>query len=1553
MDTALIDNAESNLPVDGLKVERRTEDIGTAAEKGSGAEASEAAVEIAAPAEEVQADRAGEGELAGGAAEGSEAPAEVPSADVAAAQAAEEGATEVETTKAEDESTSAVPEDKDGQDGGDETHPASEIVRTDTPGSRTSTPPPGAVTAPKKFSAVNVTKKFLSKTAQPSPVPSPGTKLGLNGRPSASPVPISSSSSRLLSTTLTTAPLAKSSASSTPPVPAVSASSSASPWAKPAAALETTSETSTQQTKRSLGNMASSTSQGQGQAQGSAASKTVAWRSVVPEGRSRIGMSRDFPTAREIAEGESRLGREIAEGKMQAQLAAQQQAAHNQALLKSLNAFTHLDSAHRWDDDDDGDDVIDFGDGSDLPPLPTPIDVAPPAAKPERYVAADDFDRSWPRKAPVEIAGRREERVLFNANSNRLEPSLPRQAPPPAPTRLMSRNSDQSVRPPTAAGPSILDRALPPHQQQQPGNRALPPHMAGMQQEAPRAMGSAPPAAAGRPAWSMPRDMGRPAPAPSAVPEREITRPAVRSPVKSTTNLPSRPTWEQQAAQPQQSAPRPPPPTQTPSSQAPPPPTQPSVTSPPAVSASLAGGKVDEQTAEMHTAAERARLRRLAEEAERSAAMERAKRKAKELEERLGIKSAAPAAPAAAPAPVAAPPPPPPTILRRPMPAAPAPPPGLAPSTSAPPPPVLAPAPAGPKPEPSRQVESSWRARPTSSAAEPPKANGPVPPAVAEKSTMPAQPRVDPIRQAHAHAERSLQQAIQAQPARASPPHIQAEAPQPVVPQAAAPSATVPALIEAVVRLPGQAMLPESDQPPRKDSGFDSMLARIQAAMAEARLVAPPIIESVLPPAPAPLPAAPAAAIAQITRSPPKAPSQPPKPTLPPLPYFFDVTHTHPPRSPPPAWRTYTVRLPSSHSPRPTISPARLKSSQTPLSHPQGWLLVFQPPLDLPPNTILADQLLPRPIYQQRFGRPLDSAPIVSISPRKLEPFERKKKKSSMSPVKSLRGMELMPPPSSAESLMAPTQPAYGWQRGDRAAGSSTWTTPAAFAAATVAPPAVSIDTAHLSPDASEGADPSALGLSQIKKPRSPVKSSPAAKAEKEGQFAQEAVSVGPIARSRPVEVKPGVRFMASSELEGDSLLDEVNKMSLETVGEGWGGDEKDDVSKTPGSETPKTPPSLSAGSSRGQPSSPGGAGTPWSRSTPRSATQHDHIKSVWDLAGSADATRPVPSTIADIPLPPPLVSAPSAQSAQSDSSAPMYPSLNTPSSEQIPAMPLPSSSALGYPQSSNSPFSPGSHGAFMRPPTNAHGYAYAPSPTGSAEPYSAAALAARPNGGFSSPWSPAAFGASMPSPGYGYTGKQQSSLPDPKATENSYAYSQAAAFAQAQQQRYAQAYVQQAQAQAQQAQVAAYQRAYGYGYTPQAAVQAQAQAQAQAAGQGGPRAAVGGGRFGQVQPQGQVQVQPGANGDYTHGQAVTGYGEGGYYAAVGAGQQSQRHLAAQSSPVYGQSPLPHSHPHAHGHGHHQQQPGQPQTPQQQQPGQAYGAGAVGQQIMRGQRKMW
>jgi hypothetical protein len=50
-------------------------------------------------------------------------------------------------------------------------------------------------------------------------------------------------------------------------------------------------------------------------------------------------MARDFPTAKEVADG-----------KRAALIVAQAEAAHNQAILAGLNEFTHLEpNAHRWD----------------------------------------------------------------------------------------------------------------------------------------------------------------------------------------------------------------------------------------------------------------------------------------------------------------------------------------------------------------------------------------------------------------------------------------------------------------------------------------------------------------------------------------------------------------------------------------------------------------------------------------------------------------------------------------------------------------------------------------------------------------------------------------------------------------------------------------------------------------------------------------------------------------------------------------------------------------------------------------------------------------------------------------------------------------------------------------------------------------------------------------------------------------------------------------------------------------------------------------------------
>lgn len=97
------------------------------------------------------------------------------------------------------------------------------------------------------------------------------------------------------------------------------------------------------------------------------------------------------------------------------------------------------------------------------------------------------------------------------------------------------------------------------------------------------------------------------------------------------------------------------------------------------------------------------------------------------------------------------------------------------------------------------------------------------------------------------------------------------------------------------------------------------------------------------------------------------------------------------------------------------------------------------------------------------------------------------------------------------------------------------------------------------------------------RKSRSPVKVSPAVKAEKNGIFAVDGLEIGLSERGRiALEMKPGVRFMVSSELEGDSLLDEVNKMSLEAVGEGEDKGDVIDLAMEGGSKTPGTAVSFS-----------------------------------------------------------------------------------------------------------------------------------------------------------------------------------------------------------------------------------------------------------------------------------------------------------------------------------------------------------------------------------------
>lgn len=265
--------------------------------------------------------------------------------------------------------------------------------------------------------------------------------------------------------------------------------------------------------------------------------------------------------------------------------------------------------------------------------------------KSERFV--EDFDRSWPRQRPAQTdetttssgLPRRPEhdrdRVLFNANSNRLEPpsSRPQMPAQPQITRLMSRTD--------TTRPAIQERSLPPHLQGGDGGRALPPHMLHAPgPSAPNAPSSRPLAQPTRPSQQAASSVRQPWGA-----QREDVRappPHLQAPASDRNELSPQP-----IAHPAQLPPHAQPGNSQRRSfsqlQRPAPPQQTASASPqaqaalPALSpAAQAGGlppKVDDQTAEMHSAAEKARLRRLAEEQEREAAAERARRKAKELEE--------------------------------------------------------------------------------------------------------------------------------------------------------------------------------------------------------------------------------------------------------------------------------------------------------------------------------------------------------------------------------------------------------------------------------------------------------------------------------------------------------------------------------------------------------------------------------------------------------------------------------------------------------------------------------------------------------------------------------------------------------------------------------------------------------------------------------------------------------------------------------------------------------------------------------------------------------
>lgn len=184
--------------------------------------------------------------------------------------------------------------------------PPTVAARVPTPSSRTSTPP---VPSKKKFSSVSVTKEFLSKAVSPVPAPAKLGKFskhtvlhGLSARSltAVRPAPAAPSQStpKLLSSKLTTVPSSKPSTSPNPAGSAAPSSSTSSPWAKPAVLDSSMPLQHPAPTRGGLPNVSMGSGHGLGKR---------AWGPISANESRRMGpgISRDFPTAKEVAEGRS------------------------------------------------------------------------------------------------------------------------------------------------------------------------------------------------------------------------------------------------------------------------------------------------------------------------------------------------------------------------------------------------------------------------------------------------------------------------------------------------------------------------------------------------------------------------------------------------------------------------------------------------------------------------------------------------------------------------------------------------------------------------------------------------------------------------------------------------------------------------------------------------------------------------------------------------------------------------------------------------------------------------------------------------------------------------------------------------------------------------------------------------------------------------------------------------------------------------------------------------------------------------------------------------
>ncbi|CAA7264733.1 unnamed protein product [Cyclocybe aegerita] len=275
---------------------------------------------------------------------------------------------------------------------------------------------------PKRFSAVNINKKFLEKnTASGSATTSSSSSITKSGSPATRPATQPNTShSRLVTAKLTASPAVSSTAgwsrpSSVAPSPATvtNSPSSTSPLPTPSTLSSNTAAPQLPHAGKVIQPQPRTATAPLGSLQKESSSKPV-WGNVKPPSavpiRPDIEPS-DFPTAAEVANVPARKQPKAEDSKGVLDSTKQ---------LRSEEADTfrgvHLDpNAHHWDEmEEDNDnflaDVIEFGDGrqykvesSDAQQIDS---NSAPVAKEDRFV--DDFDRSWPRSRDSPGSGSRD-----------------------------------------------------------------------------------------------------------------------------------------------------------------------------------------------------------------------------------------------------------------------------------------------------------------------------------------------------------------------------------------------------------------------------------------------------------------------------------------------------------------------------------------------------------------------------------------------------------------------------------------------------------------------------------------------------------------------------------------------------------------------------------------------------------------------------------------------------------------------------------------------------------------------------------------------------------------------------------------------------------------------------------------------------------------------------------------------------------------------------------------------------------------------------------------